>query len=108
MTDRSCGSDPRPSRPDELAVGPTSGASAKRPWPLGHLVGGARAEAESFGRREVAMVTSGTRRRRSWAMCSAAVLALAFAPSTSDADHVVGAPAEGIAATNFEVLGHRD
>src|SRR5262245_13538757 len=54
------------------------------------------------------MVTSGTRRRRSWAMCSAAVLALAFAPSTSDADHVVGAPAEGIAATNFEVLGHRD
>jgi hypothetical protein len=41
-------------------------------------------------------------------MCLAATLALAFAPSTSEADRSPVALAKGSKATNFEVLGHKD
>ena len=56
------------------------------------------------------MGTSGTgvSRRRTPVMSFAAVLALAFAPSTAGGGDLLPAHADEISATNFEVLGHRD
>src|SRR5262245_8150885 len=55
------------------------------------------------------MIPSGTRRtRRRTLVTCLAVLALALVPSTTDAARLPAASTGGIAAMNFDVLGHED